>query len=237
MKKFKSKMLEFFKIIKSADKIANTITAISTILIVIKILILDAIPAASPEIQRLGDLTSSLLASIISSYIFYFFVIHAKEENEKIMFKDFFEKRIGFLVSYAEIQLRAISNGAGEDLKLSTLTKQNLKSALQKINGSSDAPIQNGNQNLNWYFYFDHYISESKKQISIVLEKMKYLDTTTISLLTKIEDCGHFTIFPSVKQFGLHHPDLSTQTGSLFDYFEKCRNLKNNHFSESQKIN
>ena len=171
MKKFKSKMLEFFKLIKSADKIANTITAISTILIVIKILILDEIPAASPEIQRLGDLTSSLLASIISSYKFYFFVIHIKEENEKIMFKDFFEKRIGFLVSYAEIQLREISNSAGEDLNLSSLTQQNLKLALQKINASSDAPIQIGNKNLNWYFYFDHYISESKKQISIVLKK------------------------------------------------------------------
>ncbi len=237
MKKFKSKILAFFKLIKSAEKIANTLTAISTILILIKILILDTIPAASPEIQRLGELTSSLLASIISSYIFYFFAIHIKEENEKIMFNNFFEKRIGFLVSYAEMQLRAISNDAGVDLKLSTLTPQKLKSALQKINGSSDAPIQTGNQNLNWYFYFDHYISESKKQISIVLEKMKYLDATKISLLTKIEDCGHFTVFPTVKQIGLHHPDLSTQTGSLFDYFEKCRNLKNNYFPESLKIN
>lgn len=151
------------------------------------------------------------------------------------MFKDFFEKRIGFLVSYAETQLIEISKFAGEDLKLLSLTQQNLKSALQKINGSSGAPIQSGNKNLNWYFYFDHYIAESRKQIFIILEKMKYLDATNISLLTEIEDCGYFTVFPAVKQIGLHHPDLSTHTGSLFDYFEKCRNLKNNYFSENPK--
>jgi hypothetical protein len=226
--------MKYFNFFRTANKAASISTLISLIALFAKVIFLNPITSATAQIYDLGVVVDAILTSVIASYIFYLFAVHLKEVQDKELIAPFFNKRMNFVIDYCEAQLREISRESGIHLTLEDLTEESLRGALKRIDGNSAAPIKEwgSNQSLNWYEYFYHYIKKSKESIAVIFVNIDQLDVIQVSILTEIYDCNHFLVFPAVVKSGVFDNDLTKQTGSFLNYFNRCRDLK----SQMKKI-
>lgn len=243
------KTLRYHKSIRKEIKI---VVGFFLIAWMIKVFLLNSIPAPFDFFPKLGDLFEKLCASIISSYVFYFFVVHWKAEQDKEIVNSYVLKKVQQIIDECTNQLNDFTthtNGVG--LVLENLNEADIKAELKKIHQNSNAPLILGyslnSPNANWVQYMDYHNNRTKNTVDELLKKITLLDAEIVSCLAEIENCGHFYFTKTMLDVCVAKGALPTINGcfdmseyapSFFAYcvfIQKLNQLKNSKLAKYSK--
>ncbi|MGN2431545.1 hypothetical protein [Pseudomonas syringae] len=219
--------MQLIKLFKTASPEANVLAIGSTLTLLLKILVMNRLPAFFNGAYELGLIAEAVLASVIASYMFYIVVVHMKEQSDRAILQPYVEKHAARIIGDCSIQIDSIKNASGISLSLGSLIGSDLKIALSKIAPYSDAPllISLPDQYANWFQYFNHYKERSAVSTRKLLDQLPFLDAKMVSLITLIDDCTLFSILPNLQNYKIKNTDLSLLAGSFEEYSKYCQDL------------
>lgn len=185
--------------IKTVRKEVNIIVVISFLIWVVKVLYLNEISTPYAYFSKIGIIIESLCASIVASYIFYLFVIHVKEENDKEIINPYIQQKIKSVINDCKIQLELLSEATSVSLQIETLTEDEIKKAFEMVSLNDNLPIPPyyefsiGLTSLTWLQFMNSRRICTSNTISKILTHAIHLDAKLIKCLVDIDDCPHFT--------------------------------------------
>lgn len=219
--------MRLFRIIKTASPEANFLALLSGSILFVKVLILDEIPAPYAALHKMGIFVEAILASVVASYVFYLVVVHLKELSDKDTLKPYIGKHSTRIVAECSTQLNDLSKASGVTLAFNSTDKEEIERALKQIPPYSGAPLvldQAGTQ-ANWLQYFEHHRQRTLDSIRKLLDKLLYLNTSHVRIISEVEECSHFYVVSVIQGIQTRNSDLSFMSSSLFSYVELCREL------------
>ena len=227
--------MNIFNLIKTASPAANSLTLGSVILLIIKIFIFNRMPEISPGGYEFGVLSDAILTSVVASYIFYLFVVHLKDQKDKITVRPYIEKHAKRIVGDCQAILTEISKKSGIQLDLNS-TENTVDDAFKKINPNSQSPLlfSDLNRYANWSEFISYRNRRSKSSCKKLLDHLLYLDSKLASLVANIDDCSLFIQVEMFINNMSSNQDMTFYTSTFHKYIEYSLNL--NTYIESKEF-
>ena len=216
------------KYLFSVNKTINIFLILSLISIVLKTSLLNDIPELFKWGNEFGDVYTRLCLAYVSSYIFYFLVVHIKKEKDKENINSFIDPKIRSAYSQWKPQLKDICDASGVVMPEGVPEKAFIKEVFLKIAPYSSAPLILGTQGnyANWFQYFDYYKQRVDCFISVVTDKMPFLDSKLVLLLSDLSNCYHFRSLEFTLGHKTSNPNLSVWADSFHEYCLKSYALE-----------
>jgi hypothetical protein len=167
--------------------------------------------------------------SYISAFIFYFLVVHIKQQKDKENLYSYVSKKVHIINSSASGLISAISEASKITLAEKYPSKEELDIICKSINPNANAPLILGPRDnyANWMQYFNYSKKRSNDATEKVFRKMPFLETELVNILARIEDNDFFTVLP---HFTYDRPignqDITVFKQCLFSYFELIKELE-----------
>jgi len=219
--------MRVIKLLRTASPEANLLAVGATLLLLIKILVLNHFPAFLVGVYEFGLIAEAVLASVIASYVFYLIVVHVKEHSDRAIVHPYVEKHAKRVIGDCQSQVAELERTSGVILSLNAIAVNDVSAALTKIHPYSQAPLIIGHPDNhgNWFQYFSHYAIRTKSSIRRLLDQLPYLDAQLIILLTAIDDCSHFNVIELVQTTQLANQNLSAFASGFYEYCTLCSQL------------
>lgn len=221
--------MKITKLIISVRKDLGIIFIISLLIIFSIEFFLIKIPEIFNGGYKLGQIIYKLCMSYISAFIFYFLVVHLKQQKDKENLYSYIAQKVYIIISCAESLILELAKSSKIVLVNQYPSDAELAIICKSINPNDKAPLLLGGigNYANWVQYFDYQRNRSSDYTKKVLEKMPYLETELIIILDSIEDCTHFmeTKF-LIKKMTLYNQDLIFFESSLSEYFNLVKKLE-----------
>ncbi|WP_018627339.1 hypothetical protein [Niabella aurantiaca] len=218
------------KLIKSIRRDLGFIFIGALIVICIIDFWLIDIPEVFPKGHELGQIIYKLCMSYISAFIFYFLVVHIKQQKDKQNLYTYVAEKIDIILSDAESLTKNMSEAASMVLADKYPSNTELQLLSNKIDPHGDAPLLIGTSGnyANWIQYFSYSTRRSKEAIQKVFTKMPFLETELVSILSNLEDTPHFWYWELILPTMHTHKLLLANSGQglFFKYFELIKRLE-----------
>jgi hypothetical protein len=223
--------MRLFKYITSVRPAINFILLVAVFSIVIIDGWLNSIPEVVPWGNEFGEIYFKICLSIISSYVFYFIVVHVKSVQDKENIGVFVSGKVRNVIGDYKSQIRELKKAANNSSDSEYFEKNDIESILKSINPKSQAPLILGGLGnyANWLQYLDYHKSRSQGFIQKVFVKMPFLESQLVSLLAKIDDCTHFMVLEHTANRQLNNTDMEAWASGFYDYAILCKELEDYH--------
>jgi hypothetical protein len=208
--------------ILSIDKTINVLLLLSLIGIGITL---------EPELFRMKsdwrEVLQRLCLSYVSSYIFFFVVVHVKKEKDKANINSFIAPKILAACSQWRQQLRDVCNAASVVMPEELPDRTFLANVFSKLRPNYLSPLKNTQGDYaNWQEYFWYHKTRVDGFICVVTDKMPFLDAKLVKLLSELSECEHFQYLELLQTTTSNHVDLSFLADRFHDYCVKSQELE-----------
>ena len=223
--------MRLIKYITSVRPAINIVLLFAIVSIVIMEGWLNSIPELVSWGSEFGEVYFKICLSIISSYVFYFIVVHVKSVQDKENIGVFVSGKVRNVIGDYKSQINELKKAANNTSESEYLEKGEIESIFKSINPKSQAPLLLGGLGnyANWLQYLDYHKSRSQGFIQKVFIKMPFLETELVSLLAKIDDCTHFMVLGHTANRQLNNTDMEAWASGFYDYALLCKELENYH--------
>ncbi len=214
------------QLVKNIPHEAHWLAAGSLMLLITKFYLLNNFAALFPGAHEAGLLMESILGSIISGYVFYFFVEQITESKKIKVVEPFITKKCNFIAGQAKGLLAELSIAAGVNVEFSNVTEELLRDALKKINPMSHSPLflSNTGAHANWMQYIEYYKIRTIAGINRLQNQLNYLSPEISKTIGEIEDCHLFNML-SVIQKNLRNDDMTFLSSTLYEWISLSQRL------------
>ena len=185
-----------------------------------------------PEIvswgAEFGAVYYKLCLSIMSSYIFYFIVVHLKSQADKENLNAFVANKSYGVVGDYKSQILEFKKATNSALDDEYLSKEQVEEIFKAIDPKGNAPLllgQLGNY-ANWIQYMSYHKGRTQKFIQKIFVKMPFLDSELVRLLADIDDCSHFSVIESTLNMTFNNNDMSAWASTFHEYSLTCQKLE-----------
>lgn len=180
---------------------------------------------------KLGQIVYKLCMSYISAFIFYFLVVHIKQQKDKQNLYTYIDKKVAVILSDAKSLIDEMSKKSGLPFSNRYPSSDELQRISNLIDPHSEAPLflgYNTNRYANWIQYFANSSIRSKEAIQKIFQKMPFLETELINILANIEDSTHFWIWEKIiPTMNSHNLQFANTGQEIFSkYFELIQQLE-----------
>jgi len=208
------------KYLNTVRKEINVLVAISLLILLLKILWLNRIPAIFSFASEAGEVVDRLCASIISSYLFFMIVVHFKSEKDKESINPYVLIYVNRIVNECISQLNAFQKASNISLNLDDLTLELVKSVFAKIHPRNESPliIGYGSPKADWLQFLAHSQFRTARMIEKLFIKITFLDPQLVRYLSDIDDCSHFNVIQSSATLPVSNATLEAWADSFFEY-------------------
>ncbi|MEO1255397.1 MAG: hypothetical protein AAFY41_11015 [Bacteroidota bacterium] len=234
-------MRQIFKIFRNLRPVLYILLSLALTSYFLISFYLINIPELFPGAYELGQFVLKISISYVSAFIFYFVVVHLKNEKDKSNVSDF----VGITVH------QIIDHGKDFVIPLLKIKDPNLafeypesRSELEDIMNVDpylrQAPLHRGADQLNWLEYYDHLIRVTQTSIDNVLRRMNFLDSELVKLLTRLEQSllfKQFGLMPTLMNLRPENCKLSLLTTQLESYLKLIKDLEvyaNKHYMNKE---
>lgn len=178
--------------------------------------------------EKIGQIVYKLCFSYISAFIFYFLVVHLKNQKDKENLYSYISINTLKVIGQAKAVINESARSSNITLKGSYPDSLELKSICNAINPNSNSPLVLGRigNYANWMQYFYYYKRRSNEATNKVLSKVQFLDSVLVHKLAKIEDCTHFDEITMFVNIPIQNTDLSAFESGLSEYFDLIIDLE-----------
>lgn len=219
------------KLIKALRRDLSTIF----ILALASILLIDFWLIGTSEIfpggYKLGQIIYKVSLSYISAFIFYFLVVHMKQQKDKENLKSYIGQKARLVVLQYKTVIRDLLKGSGLPLESEYPKDSEIEAICIKINPHDQAPMllyANSKMNANWAQYLAIHKERSDEAIKKIFTKMPFLDTILVNKLVNIEDCSYFLQIPWVERtMPIKNQDITFLSKEIIKYRDMIADLEN----------
>ncbi|HDZ9627033.1 hypothetical protein [Vibrio cholerae] len=226
-------MKNLYNYIRSVDTTLNALLLISLVSIVLTDTLFNNLPELFDGGAGLLNAYYNFCIGMVVSYIFYFVVVHIKELKDKENIDAYVAGKSMAVIHDYESVIRAIQNKLNITSDELYPSKSEVQRLFAQIDPNSDAPmVSRTSRSVNWLQFMDSYRFRSQKVISKIFEKMPFLDSEHVKLLSAVDDCSHFMVIEYTSRTPTSNQDLSAWASTFYDYSIACKqlNLYNQRF-------
>lgn len=232
-------MTDFFNLIRTLRKDL-------TFLFVISLMTVCLIDFWLINVQELfkgghvfGPIIEKLCLSYISAFIFYFLVVHTKQQKDKKNIYTYVAYKSLSIIAYGQITGKDLAKTAGVTMKENYPSKNELLEISSKINPYSETPtlISMSGQKLNWFQHFENYRQKTIEAIQDIYTKMPFLDTQLVRHLSLIENSDFFSFTKSIANFPFQfkNENLLNFSTSIQSYLDSVKEFDNYYIKNIEK--
>jgi len=214
----------------------NLVLTILVVAAIISIIIMEGWLLDIPEIvtwgSEFGSVYYKLCIAMISSYIFYFIVVHLKNMRDKEWLDPVVSRHVAEIVGNYKFQIRAIKHEAGIDSEKEYFIwnddKARLIEIFSKVKTKGKTPLINdAGVAFSWLEFLHLMMRKTMTDINFLLEKIQFLDSELVNILSLIQYCEYFqTIDLIVRQREFENEDLSFFGELFYMYGTYCAYLE-----------
>jgi hypothetical protein len=216
-------------VLKNIPREANVLAFASLVLLLCKYYLFDEVAEIFPGAHKAGLIFESLLASMMSGYIFYFFVEQIKESKEVKIVSPFIVKKAKLVAGQASAQLAEFSKKGIIELSLENFSIENINETLKKIVPLSKAPlvIDRRGTYAHWLQFLEYYKIRSLEAITKLQNQINYLSPEMSRSIAEIEDCTFFLMLRAMQEhsYSVNNPDMTIFSEPFYKYCLLCREL------------
>lgn len=220
-------------IIKSIKSVRKSLLGIFFLALFVIFLIefpLSDIPELFKGGAKLGKLIYTICISYISAFIFYFIVIHIKEQKDKNNVNNFLKIQTSTIIIYNERLLMYLREGSGINVVPIYSSKKEVESIIKKNNQIKEVPrypskkeveliceridpnspgpsvvvplngIARGDMVSNWLELLKYFKSLTEETIKKIYIVMNFLDSEYLKLIISIENSRYFDELNNTKK-------------------------------------
>lgn len=186
---------------------------------------------------KLGQIIYKLCFAYISAFIFYFLVVHLKNQKDKENLYGYISNNTSMVIGQAKALIDSLATNSGIKLKGAYPDTLELQSICRTINPNSKAPLVLGRigNYATWMQYFDYYKRRSNEASNKVLSKVQFIESELVKKLAEIEDCSHFKEITMFANLSLGNTDLSAFEPSFAQYFKLISDLETYYVKNLKK--
>ncbi|EMI7260927.1 hypothetical protein [Vibrio alginolyticus] len=227
-------MIELF--FKKLPPFITASAAISLLIVVLKVVWWNKIPAVFPYAYELGLIVEPLLLSYLASYIFYLVVVHYREVKEQYDSYPYVLRTVKQVVSICRVELSHFSSTSGIELKFGSVDLECLGRAFEKIDPhEKNAPIHYavpyGTQAGDWVDYLKSNADRIANTISKLVDSRANIDSELLALVLSVEQSGYIKFVRNLQKTNMpgHLPGSPFQKDGdmYFGYYQECLKLSN----------
>jgi len=179
--------------------------------------------------SKIGQLFSNLSISYISAFIFYFIVVHIKNEKDKENINEYIGIKVRDILNTSHLFIQPFLQIDNRKASFKDLDIKKLRSLLDSINRySKDAPYTLNGENATWLQWWEYLKTSTFTSFSEIFIRYNHVDTELIKILTRMENSTFFTQWNMLyggmggfdKSFGLYCEQVKM-------YLEHVNDLQN----------
>ncbi len=168
---------------------------------------------------KIGELVYRICLAYITSFIFYFLVVHIKTQKDKEAINTYVSKKVYMIIAICWGTFKEMAAEAGITLSGNYPTKQEIAGICAQIRPTSQSPIIDQNlADVNWLKYLNYKKNKSEKIIEKIYRKMPFLDSSLVRLLAAIEECRLFQRITHFDQFSISTKDFDPFKDAFSEY-------------------
>lgn len=211
------------------------------IISILSILSIDFWLINVPEIFNggaiLGQLVYGLSFSYVSAFIFYFFVVHLKDQKDKDNLYPYIADKVLFIVEQGKGLINACAKSAQVSIVGNYPNDSELLNICKAIDPNSKSPLAMGvsGHYANWRQYFEYFMRRSNDATSRILSKMQFLDSDLVIKLVKIEDCNLFNTLTFFSSMPLGNTDFTNFKPDIAEYLKLIDDLEKYYIKNLKK--
>lgn len=189
---------------------------------------LNQIPEYFDLGSEIGNIIYKISLSYISAFIFYFLVVHIKQQKDKEALYTYISRKVYSILGDAKGLINELTKETGIDVKNTFPNEDELNEILKRINPHEKAPLFIArDQYANWIQYFNYKKQRTVDSIDKIFKKMPFLETQLVNKLANIEDCSHYSVLNVlVSNYPIRNQDMTAFRKSISDYFEMIEELE-----------
>lgn len=178
---------------------------------------------------KLGQLVYNICVSYISAFIFYFLVVHIKEQKDKNNLNTYISLKVSGVIGNAKCLIKDMAKAAQVTMINDFPSKDEMSNIYEGLDPHKDAPllISNNNIRADWIQYCLYSNNKSHEVTCKLITIMPFLDSRLISLLSEIEDCSYFYFINFLKDTrNMDNTDMTFIRSILDEYLELIKLLE-----------
>ena len=186
---------------------------------------------------KLGQILYKLCFAYISAFIFYFLVVHLKNQKDKENFYGYISSNTSMVIGQAKALIISLENNSGIKLNSAFPDSLELQSICRTIDPNAKAPLVFGyiGNYATWLQYLDYFKKRSNEASNKVLSKVQFIESELVKKLAEIEDCSHFKEITMFSNLKIGNTDLSAFEPSLAEYFKLISDLETYYVKNLKK--
>jgi len=210
--------------ISTVNRVLLTLFGISILVLVAH----DIIFAGWPELfvggAALWNLFYRLCLAFAASFIFYFVVVHRKEQREKQTLRPFLYQYTGYLVEDA----REISEKLKEatSLNLADDFPPTLEEAFKMCKAVSPCDRVPGLFTVTWHEFLSFRSNRTKRNLTGIYAATPFLDPEHLQRIMDLDNSLYFRKVEVFIRNRAHHESLSIISDELYEYLDLAKRLE-----------
>lgn len=200
-------------------------------------LYLNNLPELFKGANKIGQFFSKLSISYISAFIFYFIVVHIKNEKDKENINEYVGQKVHNILTCAHLFIQPFLQIENKNAKFNDLDIKKLRTLLNSIDrNAKDSPYIIDGQKASWLEWYEYLKTSTFKSINEIFMRSNHIDTKLIKTLTRVENNFFFTQwnllynFDFDNSFGLY----SEQTKMYLVIISELQEYADKNLSEYQ---
>jgi hypothetical protein len=170
-----------------------------------------------PEIfkggYQVGQFMTRVCQSYVSAFIFYFIVVHIKNENDKRNINEYVGYKVHSILTSAHLFIQPLQQKVDKKASFKYMTKSELGQLLRSINrNAQEAPYIIGERTGTWMEWYEYLKESSLDSLKEIFVRLPYLDSELVKRLTRIENSLFF------KQWELLYHIERDQTFGIYEF-------------------
>ena len=219
-----------FRGVKKCVKFVLAVPLPVNIALLISIFTLTLLVLLKTNIQLHSELYSVLYRlslSIISSYVFYFIVVHIKSQRDKKNIHRVIDSYINRILTDYRFQKNGISRSVDFEFSDEFPKLEEIKECFSQVLPYGEAPLYNPQlgRSVTWLDCFYSLRNKSCEAIEKILRKSDYIDSKLVSILDDIENNNHFAFSKVMPNLPHRNESLENWAEGFLDYTEKVKKL------------
>lgn len=174
---------------------------------------------------KVGKILYQLCLAYIGSFIFFFFVIYLNEKKNKYLIEPYISLKISAIISNGKILIKVLTIESSISIENEFPTKNELSNICSRINPNNKVK---GWYETTWIGLCKQYRKDSENEMKSVFEKITFLDSKLIRLLSDIQTCKYYNYykFENGNNDTTHHKNLNSDCDELYIYLEFIKELE-----------
>lgn len=178
---------------------------------------------------KLCTVIYNICLSYVSAFIFYYLVVHIKNQKDKRNLNAYISKYVFFIINQAKSTIKHLSKESKIHISNEYPNDDELSLICKEIKIHSESPLIKGITNKfiysTWFEYLHYEGYLISNNADKVLSKIQFLDSELVKKISLVRDCQLFEVVNNLIRYPMDNIELTNFKNQVYTYLENVKEL------------